>query len=297
MIADLALLLVTLVWGVTFIVVKEALADIGVYYFLAIRFIIAALFLALIGYRSLHCVEKGSLWAGVVIGVVLFGGYAFQTVGLKYTTASNAGFITGLSVVLVPIMAAALSRRMPPFSAVAGVVCATVGLGLLSLQDGLRLCYGDALVLCCALCYAGHIILVGRYAPHHPSYILAVIQIAVVGLISMMVAPVIETFPSHLSPVVIQALLATAIPATALAFVVQNAAQKFTSATHTAVIFTMEPVFAGLAAWWVGGETLTTRQLFGGLSIVIGMLLTVVYGRAEDNNSHQVQAQEEVTAL
>ncbi|MDI6709555.1 MAG: DMT family transporter [Thermoanaerobacterales bacterium] len=274
--ADLALLLVTFIWGITFVIVKEALGGIGPYYFLAIRFILAALFLVLIRYRALRYLRRDTLWAGTVIGVALFGGYAFQTVGLQYTTASNAGFITGLSVVLVPLMAAVLTRHLPPPAAVAGVICATAGLALLSLQDGLHLSYGDALILCCALCYAVHIILVGRYAPYHRTYALAVIQIAAVGLISLAVAPFAETFPHRLSPAVIEALLATAIPATALAFVIQNAAQKFTSTTHTAVIFTMEPVFAGLTAWLLGGETLGARQWIGGAAIILGMLVTVL---------------------
>jgi len=274
--ADFALLMVTFVWGVTFVVVKEALAEIGPYYFLAIRFVLAALFLVLIRYRALRYLRWETLRAGTVIGIALFGGYAFQTVGLQYTSASNAGFITGLSVVLVPLMAAVLTRRLPPPAALVGVICATGGLALLSLQNGLRLGYGDALVLCCTICYAVHIMLVERYAPYHRTYNLAVVQIAVVGVISLAVAPFVETFPDRLSPAVIEALLATAIPATALAFVIQNAAQKFTSATHTAVIFTMEPVFAGLAAWLLGGETLGTRQLIGGAAIVLGMLVTVL---------------------
>lgn len=285
--ADIALLLVTFVWGATFVVVKEALGEIGPYYFLAIRFILAALFLVLIRYRALRHFRRETLRAGAVIGIALFGGYAFQTVGLQYTTAANAGFITGLSVVLVPLMAAALTRRLPPPTAIAGVVCATTGLALLSLQDRLHLSYGDFLILCCALCYAVHIILVGRYAPHHPTYTLAVVQIAAVGLISLAVAPFAEAFPQRLSPALIQALLVTAVPATALAFVVQNAAQKFTSATHTAVIFTMEPVFAGLTAWLLGGETLGIRQWIGGAAIILGMLVTVLGPPSGKEEGHE----------
>lgn len=274
--ADLALLAVTFVWGVTFVVVKDALGAIGPYYFLAVRFFLAALFLVVVHPRFLAGVTRGDLLAGAVIGMALFAGYAFQTVGLQYTTASNAGFITGLSVVLVPVFTAAFSRRLPPGLVMAGVASATAGLALLSLKDGLRVDYGDALIFFCAVSFAAHILLVGRFAPRCSSYTLAVLQIAVVGLLSLGAAPWVETFPERLAPEVLWALAATAIPATSLAFLIQTRAQKFTSPAHTAVIFTMEPVFAGLAAWLWGGEVFSTRQIIGGAAIVAGMLITVL---------------------
>lgn len=273
--ADLALLFVAFIWGITFVVVKEALTEIGPYYFLAIRFTIAFLFLALICWRSTLRVNRANLAAGFVIGLALFGGYAFQTVGLQYTTAANAGFITGLSVVLVPLFVAGLTRVLPAPTAAAGVACAVVGLGLLAVQGDFTVGYGDLLVFCCAVCFAAHIILVGRYAPCLDPVLLAVIQIGTVAFISFLIAPALESFPVKLAPPVQIALLATAIPATALAFLIQNKAQRFTSPTHTAVIFTMEPVFAGLAAWFWGGEILELRQWIGGAVIVLGMLVTV----------------------
>ncbi|MEW5898121.1 MAG: DMT family transporter [Bacillota bacterium] len=274
--ADFALLAVTFIWGVTFVVVKDALEAIGPYYFLAIRFFLAALFLVVIHPRFLAGITRGDLLAGAVIGLALFSGYAFQTVGLQYTAASNAGFITGLSVVLVPVFAAVFSRRLPPGLVLAGVVSATAGLALLSLRDGLRMSYGDALIFCCAVSFAAHILLVGRFAPRHSSYTLAVLQIALVGLLSLGVAPWVETFPPRLAPEVILALAATAIPATSLAFLIQTRAQKFTSPTHTAIIFTMEPVFAGAAAWLWGGESFSAQQILGGAAIVAGMLAAVL---------------------
>lgn len=276
LLADFALLAVTFIWGVTFVVVKDALGAIGPYYFLAVRFFLAALFLVVIHPRFLPRVTRRDLFAGAVIGAALFAGYAFQTVGLQYTTASNAGFITGLSVILVPVFAAALNRRLPPGLVIIGVASALAGLALLSLKDGLQMSYGDALIFFCAVGFAAHILLVGRFAPRHSSYTLAVLQIATVGLLSLAVAPGMETFPARLQPEVLWALVATAIPATSVAFLVQTRAQKFTSPTHTAVIFTMEPVFAGLAAWLWGGEAFGARQFLGGAAIVAGMLITVL---------------------
>lgn len=273
--ADLALLFVAFIWGITFVVVKEALAEIGPYFFLAIRFAIAFLFLALICWRSTLRVNRANLAGGLFIGLALFGGYAFQTVGLQYTTAANAGFITGLSVVLVPLFVAGLTRTLPAPMAVTGVACAIIGLGLLAVQGDFAVGYGDFLVFCCAVCFAAHVILVGRYAPCLDPALLAIIQIGTVAFICFLIAPVLESFPVTLAPPVQIALLATAVPATALAFLIQNKAQKFTSPTHTAVIFTTEPVFAGLAAWFWGGETLEVHQWIGGAVIVLGTLITV----------------------
>ncbi|MEW6727028.1 DMT family transporter [Desulforudis sp. 1088] len=289
--ADIALLAVTFIWGITFVVVKEALEAIGPYWFLAIRFLIAGSFLALLRYRALRGIKTDTLKAGVIVGLALFGGYAFQTVGLQYTTASNAGFITGLSVVLVPLIAGIMSRRLPHWAAMLGVGSATCGLALLSIQDNLRISYGDVLIFFCALCFAAHIILVGKYAPRVSTYHLAVLQIFTVGFISLAVAPVLETFPERLAPAVQIALVATAIPATALAFLIQSAAQKFTSPTHTAVIFTMEPVFAGLGAWLLAGETLSLRQWVGGAAILFGMLITVLKMPAEEQESQHPGSQ------
>ncbi len=277
--ADLALLGVSFIWGVTFVVVQNALSSIGPYYFLGIRFLLAFLFLAAIYHRQLVQLNRDTLWAGCIIGVFLFGGYAFQTVGLQYTTASNAGFITGLSVVLVPVFSALFTRQAPGVFAAIGVVLAATGLGLLSLGRGLGFNYGDLLVFFCALCFALHIITVGRYARHLHPPLLALIQIGIVSLAGFLFGLATETWPEHLNRPVWVALLLTAIPATALAFLIQNNVQRFTSATHTAIIFTMEPVFAALSAYFLAGEILTSRQIIGCILILSGMLLAELKGK------------------
>ncbi|MHB8917771.1 MAG: EamA family transporter, partial [Desulfocucumaceae bacterium] len=162
--ADLALLGVAFIWGITFVVVKDALADITPYYFIALRFAAAFLFLAAMYWRLLAKTTVREIKAGIFIGLFLFGGYAFQTVGLKYTGAANAGFITGLSVVLVPLFVLVSSRRLPPAFLAAGIASSVAGLALLSLNDSLALNYGDLLVFFCAICFAGHILAVGRFA-------------------------------------------------------------------------------------------------------------------------------------
>lgn len=271
--ADLALLGVTFVWGITFVVVQDALAGIGPYYFLGIRFTLAFAFLAFIYWRRFTLINRDTLKAGLLIGVVLFAGYAFQTVGLQYTTASNAGFITGLAVVLVPLISALLSKKLPGIAAILGISSATIGLALLSLNNDFKVNYGDILTFFCALSYAGHILLVGKYAPRHDPVLLAILQIGVVAAVSIICAVTLETLPEQFTRPVWLGLFITAIPATALAFLIQNKVQRFTSPTHTAIIFIMEPVFAAATGWLWAGEILTTRQWIGCLLILTGMLV------------------------
>lgn len=271
--ADLALLAVTFVWGVTFVVVQDALSGIGPYYFIGIRFALAFAFLGLIYWKRFALLDRETLKAGFIIGIFLFAGYAFQTVGLKYTTASNAGFITGLAVVLVPLISSILTKKLPGIGALLGIGCATVGLALLSLGDNLTVNFGDVLTFFCALSYAGHILLVGRYAPRHDPVLLAILQIGVVAVIGLGCGALWETMPDQFSRPVWMGLLITAIPATALAFLIQNSVQRFTSPTHTAIIFIMEPVFAAATGWLVAGEILTARQWVGCLLILTGMLV------------------------
>lgn len=271
--ADIWLLAVTFIWGITFVVVKDALVHIGPYYFLAIRFALAFFFLWALYYKQLAKISLKEVRAGILIGLFLFGGYAFQTVGLKYTGAANAGFITGLSVILVPLYITFYYKRLPSAQLTAGSLSAVTGLALLSLSNS-TFNYGDMLVFFCAVCFAGHIIMVGKYSSNLDPIMLTAIQIGTVSVICLMAGVFLETMPPAIPGTVWWALLITAIPATSLAFLIQNRVQKHTSTTHTAIIFTMEPVFAGLGAFFLAGEILSNRQIAGCLLILAGMIIS-----------------------
>ncbi|WP_366924075.1 DMT family transporter [Metallumcola ferriviriculae] len=271
--ADLLLLIVALIWGLTFVSVKNALVDIGPYTFNAIRFGIAFIFMGLFSGRKLRQINKKSLSAGMTVGMVLFAGYSFQTIGLQYTTASNAGFITGLSVVMVPLFARLLFKRTANRYAILGAITAAAGLGLLSLSLPLAVNLGDLLVLFCAASFALHIVFVGRYSPNHDTMVLVVIQIGTVAILSGLSALVWEGQAVHFTANVIWGLIITAIPATALAYLIQNWAQKFTTETRTAIILSMEPVFAALFALILLHEALGVKDISGGLLVLAGMLL------------------------
>lgn len=289
--ADLALLFVAFSWGLTFVVVQDALSGIGPYYFVALRFLLALVFLAALYWRHLLNINRTTLKTGFLIGLFLFGGYAFQTIGLQYTGPATAGFITGLAVVLVPLFSALAYRRWPGLFLITGVLCAAFGLALLTLQGSIfKLGMGDLLIFLCAICFGLHIIMVGRYAGKHDPVLLAIIQIGTVSIISFLFALKFETMPNHLTTPVWTAFLITAIPATSLAFLIQNTVQRYTSPTHTAIIFTMEPVFAAITAHLLGREVLTLVQGAGCIFILAGMLVAELKGesQAADNIGSEI---------
>ncbi|MCU0500305.1 MAG: DMT family transporter [Anaerolineae bacterium] len=308
LLADAALLGVTAIWGATFVMVKDAVASFPVFSFMTLRFVCAALVLLPFvllrqGGRGAGG-QRGEVTGGglparsappsffsspslllssvsLLIGIALFAGYAFQTAGLHLTTPAKAGFITGLSVVIVPVVAALWLRQAPERNAWLGVGLAMVGLALLSLQNGLAIASGDLLVFCCALAFAAHILLTGRFAPQFDPVLLTFGQIVVVMLLSGVAALLFDVRPAGgltslfvgVTGQVLFAAVFTGLFATSLAFGVQTVAQRFTSATHTALIFAAEPVFAALFSFLLIGELLGPRQLFGCGLILAGMVV------------------------
>ncbi len=280
--ADFSLLLITFVWGSTFVIVKWAIEDLPPFPFLAIRFGLAFFSLLPFLYFQKAHISKGTLLKGVALGGLLFSGYAWQTVGLQYTTASNAGFITGLSVVFVPALVTITTRKLPSPGLILGILCALGGLAFLSLGDRLQLNKGDLMVLVCALSFALHIFFVGRYAPQTNATVLASVQILTVSVLSGFSSMFSPQTMLHFSTNVWVALLVTAIPATSLAFFVQTKMQQFTTPTHTALIFSMEPVFAAVYAFFFAGEILTLRGLLGAGLVLVGMLIAEFTGSTND---------------
>ena len=275
LVADLLLLLVALVWGSTFVMVKRAVADVPVYAFLSKRFLLAAVVLAAVYSRRIRRMTRRQVGAGCLIGVFLFAGYAFQTSGLQYTTSAKVGFITGLSVVIVPILSAALLRRAPTRQSIIGVVFSTVGLGLLSLNADLSVGRGDLLVLFCAVSFAFHIVAVSAFAPKCDPIALTTVQVATVGVVSVVVALACGQYHRLTGAAANSTWFAaafTGVLATAVAFGIQNSAQRFTSPTHTALIFAAEPVFAGLFGVLLAGEELSQRAVAGCVLILCGMI-------------------------
>lgn len=271
-VADFPLLLVALIWGATFVMVKEAVSQIGVFTFLTLRFLVAALVLTLIFWPRLRASSLREFLAGALVGFFLFGGYALQTIGLRYTSVSKTGFITGLSVVIVPLLSTLILGRKPDLNSLVGVLLATTGLGLLTLRD-LSVAQGDLWVLGGAVAFALQIVALGRFAPQMKTDSLATIQVATVALLSAPFAWAREGAPLQMSDQVWFAISFTGIVATSLAFLAQSKAQRLTSPTHTALIFATEPVFAALFGYLLLQERLGWRELLGCALILAGMIV------------------------
>lgn len=275
--AEFLMMLVALIWGVTFVLVKNALADIGPFLFLGIRFVLAFLMLAIFSFKNIIKVEVSTVAAGCLLGFFLFIGYVFQTVGLQYTTSSNAGFITGVSVVLVPIMFYIKKRTWPDWQTTLTVVMAATGLFLLSVPAGkFALGYGDLLVLVCAFGFALHIVFVSKYSWRHNAVAITGVQILFVGLLCLVIGLAAEPIPQHMGSDTILAIIVTSVFATSLAFLLQNYLQRFSTPTRFAVVLTTEPVFAALAGFVWANEILTVRAYTGAALILLAMLLSIL---------------------
>jgi len=285
--AHILLVLVTLAWGVTFVVIKDALQDITPLLFNTVRMVLAALCLAAFYFRRLRKVSGATLRAGLLVGAFLWLGYEFQTTGLVLTTPSKSAFITGLSVVLVPVFLAIGWRRMVNRWTAAGVAAAFAGLYLLTVPaDGRHLLSlegvnrGDLLTLGCAVAFAFQIIFLGRAMRAHHYQQVAVLQAATAAVLMAATAPLLEHPHAVWSGRVIVAIAVTALFCTAAAFTIQAWAQQFTPPTHTALIFSLEPVFAWLTSYVVLGERLGLRAGLGAALILGGVLLSELKGSA-----------------
>jgi drug/metabolite transporter (DMT)-like permease len=275
--AEIYLLGIVIIWGSTFAIIKGVLDQIPPFTFLAYRFLLAAFVLYLIFWKRIkENIDKTTLKKGSLIGIFLFMGYAFQTVGLKYTTATKAGFITGLSVVLVPIISHFFIKEKVNRNSVIGVVLAFIGLWFLNYNSSFSFNLGDFLVLLCAVSFAMHIISVGLFSKKLDYVLLAITQITVVFVLCLLMALIFEKPAIHLSysSNIWWSIVITGIFATALALYMQNKFQRHSTATKTAIIFSGEPIFAAVFAYFLLGEKVGLIAWAGGLLIIFGMIVS-----------------------
>jgi drug/metabolite transporter (DMT)-like permease len=272
------LALVAFIWGSTFVIVKQALPDVSTVYFLFLRFSLASVCMFILFAAAFRKMTRRELWsglgAGALAGVFLWLGFILQTLGLKYTTAGNSGFLTGLYIVLVPIIGAAILRKRPTSLEIAGIGVAAAGMVVMtfpSLAANFNMNRGDLLTIGCAVAFAFHLLTVGYYSQRRKTEALALGQVACAALLS---GCSLRLEPLHIvwNHAVILALLVTAIFATAAAFAIQTWAQRYTTPTRTALIFSLEPVIALVTAVVAGGETVTAYAIAGGALILTGIL-------------------------
>lgn len=254
-------------------------------FFLAVRFGLAFLLLLPLAFTSRNRSQESALRAGylgLLLGGWLYLGFALQTWSLLYTTSGKSGFLTGLSVTLVPVMSFFILRIKPKPTAVAGVFCSVLGLYLLAFVDFSAINIGDVLAFLCAIAFALQIVYTGKYAPDGDASMIVTAQIGTVALFSLISSAIWENPAAifradvYLNPDVATALIVTALFCTALAFWAQTHFQKYTTPNRVALIFAMEPVFAALGDYWFKGVTLNATAQAGCLLIFLGMILAEI---------------------
>jgi drug/metabolite transporter (DMT)-like permease len=271
-VATAALILVTAVWGITFVQVKDAVELYPLLAFLAVRYVIATAALAPIAVRRLGGFGREGLVAGAVLGGLIALGIGLQTAGLERTTVTSTGFITGLYVLFTPLLGLALFRTPIPRSLWAGVALALIGLALLSgvPQGSGR---GDLLVLISAFVQAFHIVMVERYANRFDVFALTFVQVAAAAVAFGAVSLAFEELTLPRGWTVWSALIVTGLFAVAFAYVVQVWAQRRVSATRIAIVFSLETVFAGLFGYLLAGDRLGALGFAGCAAIFAGIVV------------------------
>jgi drug/metabolite transporter (DMT)-like permease len=288
--AEAALLFNTVLWGATFVLVKQALNDVSPLLFLAMRFSLATAALMPLVARARaphksagHPERTGGpapqslakqAAAGVLCGTFLFSGYIFQTLGLRLTTPPKSAFLTGLTSVMVPFGAALVYKIRPQVAEVVGVMMATAGLALMTLNGPAGAVNpGDLLTILCAVGFAAHIVALGHFSERMRFEVLSIAQVGAAAAWSLVLMWGIETPRVEWRPGVVWAVVITGLLATALAFTIQAWAMQYTTSTRTALIYMFEPVVAWATSYWLAGEGLSARAAAGAALILLGILM------------------------
>ena len=274
--ADLLLLTVAIAWGVTFLMVQDAIESTPVYAFLFFRFTLASILMFFIAYKFLKETNIQTVLYGVILGLFLFFAFATQTFGLAHTKSSIVAFITGLNVICVPFLAYFIFKDKVRRNVFIASLIAVFGLYLLTMSGKLTLGTGEFLTLICAFLFALQIIFTGKFSKQVNVYLLVLYQLLTVSILSLGFSLVLDdtTFGIEYDYTFYKAVFVTAIFATVYAFLIQTYMQQFTTATKTAIIFTMEPVSASIYGYFVGGEILTSIQIFGAALIIVATLVS-----------------------
>jgi drug/metabolite transporter (DMT)-like permease len=272
--ADLALLLVTIFWGAGFPVTKFALQTIPPLYHIGLRFLIAAVLLSIIFYKKMFKIDKSILKPASAMAALLFLTYALQTVGLLYTTASKSAFYSGLAVLFVPMLSYVFYKSKINVNTLISITLAFLGLFLLSFSGNVfSFNIGDLMTILNSVTYAVLLLLTSDYVKEHDPTQLSIVQMYIVSILGFAAALVFDKWDTPMSLLSFNSLMFSAVLCTAFAFWMQANAQIFTSASHVALIFTMEPVFGAFTSWLLLGERLGLKGFFGGIFIISAMLI------------------------
>lgn len=280
---ELGLVLVTIIWGWSFVAVHEILATMASSTFTAYRFLSASAFLALLIFPSLKKITGRELLGGTTAGLVLFLAMILQTEGLRFTSPSNTSFITGLAVIFTLPIAYFVLRIKPSLQQILGALLATVGLAFVTVQN-FTIQFGDLLVLGASVLFAVHIVILSHISKGTHSGRLTLIQLLVVGVFGLIWSLVTGEFSIPVSVDSWGAILIVGIAATAFGFYVQTKAQIQSPPSRIALILVLEPVFGGLFGYWLAGDRLTLFNLFGASLILIGIIITEIKFRQKTSS-------------
>ncbi|MDZ7817876.1 MAG: DMT family transporter [Aliarcobacter sp.] len=276
--ADLLLLSVAIAWGVTFLMVQDAINTTPVYAFLFFRFALASVLMFFIAYKFLNQINKKTILYGIILGTFLFSAFATQTFGLSYTKSSIVAFITGLNVICVPFLGYLIFKDYISKKVFIATIVAVIGLYLLTMSGTLTIGMGEFLTLLCALLFALQIIFTGKFSKEVNVFLLVLFQLITVTILSLAFSLTLDdvTFDLNYDYTFFKAVIITAVFATVYAFLIQTYMQQFTTATKTAIIFTMEPVSAAIYAYLAVGEVLSSIQLLGAGLIILATLIAEI---------------------
>jgi drug/metabolite transporter (DMT)-like permease len=273
--ADLSLLLVTLGWGVSYVLMDVCLSELSPFALNAWRFLGAFFVAFLLSPKRMLRVSRDTIKYSAYIGFALLFVYAGATFGVMYTSLTNAGFLCGLTVIFTPLLGLLAFRKRPEAKLAVAVVMALIGIGLLTLKDGLLFASGDLFCIMCALAYAVDLLVTERAVKKSSvdAFLLGVYQLGFTGLFMLILTLIFETPNLPERPGTWAALIFLTVFCTGIAFVVQAVAQQYTEASRVGVIFTLEPVFAAVAARVFAGELISGRAMLGALVLLCGLFV------------------------
>lgn len=275
-------LLITMIWGGSFVIMKNSVDRIPPSYLLALRFSLGAVVMAAVFPKRLKNLNRHSLRAGIIMGIFLDLSYVFQTYGLKYTTASKNAFITALYVVLVPFFNWGITRKRPGANNIAAACIAVAGLALLTLHGESGINPGDILTLFCGICFAIHMIFTDRFTERYDPILLTTVQVAVVGILNWLLAPVLDGIGSFEAGIlmdrsIVLGLFYLAVFCTMFGFLVQTVGQKILSANTSAILLSLEAVFGTIFSVIFLGDQLTGKMLSGCVLMFGAVLLSELH--------------------
>ena len=275
---ELLLASVTIFWGVTFLIVQDAINSIPVFSFLFYRFGVASLLMLLISYNRFKYLNKSSIRYGIILGILLFLGYATQTYALIFTTSTIVAFLTGLFVVFVPLLSYIFLKETININVLIASFISFIGLYFLTMSGSLDFGFGEILGVFCAFFIALHLIATGKLPQKLDIFIVVTIQFITITILSLIISLIFEqkTINIQFSPIFIKAIIITSIFATVYAFIIQTYVQQFISSTKTAIICTLEPISAAFYGVIIGGEILITTQYIGAVLIILATVIAEI---------------------